>query len=479
MPEKIPSYGEIIEEELSKVSDTIDIDTFIDKILEIKPSPAKNPRSSIRQHINDNLGVSLIFLDKETIAPFRVVMLGVRFRITLSKLETDEGAIFASPHFIGLDRLSHGEGFTFMDESGSEIPASIVTIKQKDKDIENEKFDLMNIFSRYPSEKEAISLKDWMGKHNAKAGDSIIFTFESWNPMCFKLEFEPKKETLKHKAEIELKDKEFADIVFDMLEKSAREGIYIYKSIAIAYMSLSDPKGYPGNHWYSVLAQDERMEVNSFDIRYAEERGLWEELVGSERSIKKPKLDSQQKEQVYIFKASLKYRTEIWRRIEIKGKQTLSDFDGILRTAFNHDHSDHMAGFWKLIRRGNTNRTRKVDLGDIDPDGEGDASDITIAEVGLSVDDKLIYVYDFGDWIEHEIVLEAINPSQKGVKYPKIVEQNIPRKRYCRDCKAKGKKTEASYICIECTDDEQERVYVCEECLDVYHEDHYADEILS
>ena len=34
-------------------------------------------------------------------------------------------------------------------------------------------------------------------------------------------------------------------------------------------------------------------------------------------------------EKVYVFKVALKYRKELWRRIEIKGNQTLVDFDPI------------------------------------------------------------------------------------------------------------------------------------------------------
>lgn len=43
---------------------------------------------------------------------------------------------------------------------------------------------------------------------------------------------------------------------------------------------------------------------------------------------------------VYRFKAALKYRKGLWRRIEIKGSQTLYKLDRILREVFHHDLSD-------------------------------------------------------------------------------------------------------------------------------------------
>ena len=45
---------------------------------------------------------------------------------------------------------------------------------------------------------------------------------------------------------------------------------------------------------------------------------------------------------------------------------------------FEHDW-DHMSGFWKLVRRGQSRRFREVDLGSFNPFGEGEAADLTIA----------------------------------------------------------------------------------------------------
>lgn len=78
---------------------------------------------------------------------------------------------------------------------------------------------------------------------------------------------------------------------------------------------------------------------------------------------------------------------------------------------FGHDRSDHLSGFWKLVRRGQTRRFREIDLGHVDPLGGGTGAGIRIAGLGLQVGDRLKYVYDFGDWIEHEIILEKVKSS--------------------------------------------------------------------
>ena len=51
-------------------------------------------------------------------------------------------------------------------------------------------------------------------------------------------------------------------------------------------------------------------------------------------------------EEVYVFWATLKYREEIWRCIEIKGSQTLADFDRIMRRTFNHDPEDPLSEYY-------------------------------------------------------------------------------------------------------------------------------------
>lgn len=68
--------------------------------------------------------------------------------------------------------------------------------------------------------------------------------------------------------------------------------------------------------------------------------------------------------QVYRFKAALRHRPGLWRRIEIQGGQSLADFDAILRKAFNHDTLDHLSGFWKLPRQGTGQRFLEVELGE-------------------------------------------------------------------------------------------------------------------
>jgi hypothetical protein len=56
--------------------------------------------------------------------------------------------------------------------------------------------------------------------------------------------------------------------------------------------------------------------------------------------------------------------------------------------------------------------------GELDLDDELDTRLDKVAELG----DRFTYVYDFGDWWEHEIVVEEIGPAEFDQRYPTCVD---------------------------------------------------------
>ncbi len=174
---------------------------------------------------------------------------------------------------------------------------------------------------------------------------------------------------------------------------------------------------------------------------------------------------------VYVFKAAFKHTKTPWRIIEIRDDQTLGDLDEIMREAFNHDTFDHLSEFYG-------DPSCRSGFGEIDPDGDGPGADIKIKDIGLYEGIKMGYVYDFGDWIEHVLILEGAKNVEKNVKYPRITDKSKTRTRYCDPCKEKGKKSVAAYVCIDCSDEAEKIVNICEECAVEEHEDHGIEDIL-
>ncbi|MBI2938535.1 MAG: hypothetical protein HYY22_10040 [Thaumarchaeota archaeon] len=176
---------------------------------------------------------------------------------------------------------------------------------------------------------------------------------------------------------------------------------------------------------------------------------------------------------LYRFKVALKYRKGLWRVIEIKGGQTLGEFDRSIREAFDHDMGDHLSEFY----RGRVWRSQGY--GEIYPGGRGEGGRLKIDALGLSEGDKFEYVYDFGDDVQHIITLEKVlGEEDTQGKYPRVISKNRPRHKYCVNCESLGKKTIATLVCVDCSDRTSKPVFLCEECMEKKHEEHNIDDMV-
>lgn len=468
--EKPITYDEAMKRALAQVDGPIAVDEFVARVLAIRPSKGKKAATSLRNTLRwEHAGRTVAFLDRGTIVPLRIVMRGVRFRIPVTRQEAKRGVLFIDPgfhHFLR-QRTAH-EDVQFLDTAGHPLAVRVVVVKQT----------LEGLHGPYTYEAHAFDLGDWFRAQRIRRDDSVLVTIEDWQKGHFRLEHEPAR--YRRQQKIERKNQELADLVFDILEAEYDERVFALQAIPTAYVRLSDPQGYPGDHWIEVIARDPRMTSDGLFIRYSDFRSLLDVIVFGEEGAtlaEEPHTPAQAR-QVYRFKAALRYRPGLWRRIEIQGGQTLADFDSILRHAFEHDTGDHLSGFWKRIRRGTGKRFREVDLGDIHPFGGGSGAERHLAAIGLEPGAQLKYVYDFGDWIEHRITLEEVVDPEAATEYPRIAGRNRPRHEYCESCEAEGRRTVATWICFDCSNKQEQNVLVCEDCLMQEHDEHRAEEIL-
>jgi hypothetical protein len=466
-----------MEQVIAQMAAPMDLEEFTSQVLALWPSNAKNPKAGIRQTLKyDFLGRDLLFLDKQTLIPLPLAMRGVRFRISLSRQELNRGWLFVFPAFQFLaPRNLPAEQFWLEDADGRSIPVNPVTVKSKIKTI----FEVEDI------EQTALDLTWWYRKHAFRRGDSLLVTVLDWEKGRFRLEPEPARLRQRHAVEIQAQNQALADDLFQQLEMERYEEVWGSIAIPTAYLHLKDPIAYPADHWLEVLERDPRMQWTGYEIRYAEWASPLERMLSDLRGVPKQTspsrlkpLSKQEARQVYRFKAVLWHNKSLWRRIEIQAGQTLGDFNDILCTAFQYDRFDHLSGFWKLVRRGQSRRYREVDLGEINPYEGGEAADVQIAGLSLNPGDALKYVYDFGDWIEHRLELESMEDPEENVTYPRITDHNKPRYQDCQICKDEGRKAIATWVCYTCSNKEQRDILLCETCLEAHDEDHYFEKIL-
>lgn len=114
------------------------------------------------------------------------------------------------------------------------------------------------------------------------------------------------------------------------------------------------------------------------------------------------------------FKIVLKdVRPPVWRRFLVPEEITLYKL---------HCAIQDVMGWWdyhlhEFIRHG---KRYGVPDPDFDWGGEPLLNDkrIRLSDLGLSLKDKMIYAYDFGDGWEHELLVEKILPPPEGIKKP-------------------------------------------------------------
>lgn len=494
-----PSINSAVAQVAAQLVEPIAFGEFAQRVLAIKPSTAKDPKAAVRNDLSYHLlDHNLVYLDdrKQVLAPIQPMLPGVRFRHILSAVEADSGIMLLDRNnsaFLpgrAYDMPQTILALQIVDEAGKRIPIQPGSISERVPSF----FDKKTHIVQHPG----LQLTDWFLRHEVKAGDAILLTIESWNPPRWRLIHEPaaqRNETL-----IAERNQALADLLFARLEAANDESIYLRESILAAHLRLDEPTGYPGDPWPTVLGRDGRMRADDMHITYSDGRKsffdclLGDVLENGNEGQEEPKvLSVAEAQQVYRFKAEFTYRKSIWRRIEILGEQTLADLNHCLVHAFQHDN-DHMGGFWRRIRRGQSNRFREVELGTVAPwGGSGENEGLQIAAIGLQPRDEIKFIYDFGDSHKHLLTLEAIlpgPPAEEGVsiskprkkksesRYPRVVEQNQPKYKSCEACKKNGKETVATWVCHPCSNKEQREMVYCEQCASKFHEDHYTVELV-
>lgn len=96
-------------------------------------------------------------------------------------------------------------------------------------------------------------------------------------------------------------------------------------------------------------------------------------------------------------------------RIQIRSDQAIAELDSAIRQTMGYDTWDHCSAFFQAKAWWSTC------LAEVYPDGSGPNQNMPVSELLSSPKDKLTYVYDLGDNIEHSVILEnllAVDPSK-------------------------------------------------------------------
>lgn len=413
-----PTLRQVTLQVLAELTAPAPVDDVVRRVLERFPSISKDPPRRVRDllHSFDLVGAEWVYLDPQTIAPLRLVMPGIRFRVPIESAEVKAGVVTIHPGFVPFLTERFGreilqDQIELHGDNDQIMPTHLATVSLKKKNLVGE--SIMREFA-------AFDLRDWLHAHHARAGDSICVTLLNWRPALVHLEFEPRSQY--NQAACAAQNHALADCIQTLLDESYDERISTNPAILTAFARLPSARDYPGDHWLAVLMNDPRFFVTDFDIKAGEGQSTLD-FLRNPFDVPEFRGDHFTREQggkVYRFVATKNYGKQK-RIVEILGKHTLADFDDVMRDAFDLDTSDHLSEFTRITPRGKSKKAHEQQYGEINPFEPTPAMKLRLAGLGLDIGAQLEYVYDFGDWISHKLVLESISEAERGAKYPRVL----------------------------------------------------------
>ncbi|KYD10710.1 plasmid pRiA4b ORF-3 family protein [Saccharococcus caldoxylosilyticus] len=123
---------------------------------------------------------------------------------------------------------------------------------------------------------------------------------------------------------------------------------------------------------------------------------------------------------IYQLKAQLKdIRPPVWRRLLVPSEMTFAELHHVLQKAFDWEDR-HLHTFYITKTRGTAKQ--RIEIGNDGGAGWSDADyeehKERIFDWLVEEGDRCLYIYDFGDYWKHEIVLEKIIEPQPDAVYP-------------------------------------------------------------
>ncbi|WP_158575821.1 plasmid pRiA4b ORF-3 family protein [Streptomyces corynorhini] len=117
---------------------------------------------------------------------------------------------------------------------------------------------------------------------------------------------------------------------------------------------------------------------------------------------------------VHRIKATLRdSRPPVWRRVEMDSTVTLQRLHHIVQTAFGWEDA-HMWAFRTPKSRLHYRASHR-DPAILSPTAK------RLDQIAPRPDDRLDYVYDFGDGWEHSLLVEAVTRAEPGTVYPRCL----------------------------------------------------------
>jgi hypothetical protein len=242
MAQHEPTISSILQELAEEYHTIVNERTLCERVLERRPSQAKDPYASIRDKLRwDGTHVGWIRLGGGDVIPLRILREGLTFRVIPDDEEyrTDQISRFRCAPFINV----YDAHIRLEDEAGRAIDAKPLALRDPN----------------YVPHNAKISLGDWFRRSGFEQGDSILVTIQSHTPLTLRLEREPMAafradDVLQHEHDL-------LEEVARLVARTRTNLISAEELILPIYARASWRTGYPSRPWQMLVENDRRLRL--------------------------------------------------------------------------------------------------------------------------------------------------------------------------------------------------------------------------
>lgn len=219
----------------------VDERRVLERVLERRPSSAKNPYATIRERLRwDGLTLGWLRLNRSQLVPLRIALQGLRFRCV--PRPRDIGA--------GLLPLAHLQPFaglrnyecTVRDAAGTALPfVDLDADRGRDASL------------------PAFDLRAWYAAVGFEPGDSIIVTIASAEPLVLQIEREPRAEF--RPAVVAAQDAELVETIVERVRRSQAALLPCDEVVLPIFATAPWRNAYPGSPWQQLVMRDGRLQL--------------------------------------------------------------------------------------------------------------------------------------------------------------------------------------------------------------------------
>lgn len=241
MTHQEPTIATILRLLANEYDGPVDERRVLERVLERRPSSAKNPYATIRERLRwDGLTLGWLRLNRGQLVPLRIALLGLRFRCLPRPRDVAAGLLPVAhlQPFAGLRNYA----CTLRDAAGAAIP-----FVDLDADVGRE--------TALP----AFDLAAWYARTGFEPGDSIIVTVTSAEPL--ELGIEREERLAFRDAAVAAQDAELIEQIVERVRRSQAALVPCDEVVLPIFATASWRNGYPGSPWQHLVLRDGRLQL--------------------------------------------------------------------------------------------------------------------------------------------------------------------------------------------------------------------------